>query len=220
MEDTTTITISPSEGRTIMESAEISVSISVRKYIGKTDLKHFFTNEDIQDMIQETSYRASRSFASYDKRKGNLPAWVYRIARNVFNDALDHKMKRRDISCELIVENPESGEEYSLDEVRCTPNGGCCEGWMSLSDDSADKELLYNEFEARLSDLGSGKNERNKKFLKWLEEGYDVSEMSDMDGCSPNAASKRLWGIRNAIRENGAELFAEEFGAFGLKSAC
>jgi RNA polymerase sigma factor (sigma-70 family) len=220
MEDTTTTTISPSEVRAIMESAKLSVGICVRKYIGKTGFKHFFTNEDIQDMIQDTSYRASRSFASYDKRKGNLPAWVYRIARNVFSDALDYKMKRRNISCELIGENSESGEEFSFDEVRCNYNGSYCEAWLSLSADSADKELLYNEFEASLSDLGAGKNERNRQFLKWLEEGYDASDMSDMDGCSPNAASKRLWSIRNAIRENGAELFPEEFGAFGFKSAC
>ncbi len=212
--------ISSSEEMVIISSARKAVEICVRKYADKTGLKHAFTNEDIEDIIGGTTFRACRSFSTFNKSKAKLSTWVNCIAVNTFRDAIAYKMKRRYINCEFIGENPESGKEFSFDEVHRDLQDSCCEGWTSLSEDSADRHILFDDFEAGLSDLGAGKSERNRQFLKWLEDGYSTNEMAAMDGCSPNAASRRLWGIRNAIRENGAEMFPEEFGAFGLKDAC
>ncbi len=220
MSNPTILSISPSEERAIITSARTTIEICVRKYADKTGFRHAFTKEDIDDIVSDTTYRACRSFSTFNKSKAKLSTWVNRIAVNTFRDAIVYKMKRRYINCEFIGENQESGKEFSLGEVHRDLQDSSCESWASLSEDSADRHLLFDEFEAGLSDLGSGKSKRNRQFLKWLEDGYSTNEMAAMDGCSPNAASKRLWGIRNVIREKGAGIFPEEFGTFGLKSAC
>ncbi len=203
MSNPNTIIISKSESEAIYSSARKAVEICARNYADKTGFKHFFTQEDIEDIANDTAYRAYRSFATFDGGKSKLSTWVNRIAVNTFRDALDNKMKRRNISCELIEENSESGEEYNLDEVCRKSQESHCEGWTRMSEDEADKELLRKDFEAYISDSLPGLSERDRKFLEWMKLGYTAREMAAMDGCSTNAASKRMW----AIRQRASEIF-------------
>ncbi len=211
--------IPQSEANAIYSNARTAIEICVRNYADRTGFKHFFTQEDIEDMAHETAYRAYRSFKTFDSNKSKLSTWVNRIAVNTFRDALDSKMKRRYINCELVEEDSNSGEEYSLDEVRCNPQDSHFGGWSRFSEDEADKELLRKDFEANVSDSLPCMSERDKKFLAWMKFGYTASEMSAMDGCSPNAASKRTWAIRQAIRKHASEIFGG-VGLADMKAAC
>ena len=195
--------ITPSEQKNILSSAKTSVEICVSNYADKTGLKHVFTKEDIEDIVCDTVYKACRSFASFDENKAKLSTWVNRIAVNCVRDAIDYKMKRRNISCELIEENSESGEEFGLDEVCLNSQENHFEGWARVSGETADRELLRKDFEAYVSDSLSGMSERDRKFLEWMKFGYTAKEMAAMDGCSTNAASKRMW----AIRQRASEIF-------------
>lgn len=195
--------ITPSEQKNILSSAKTSVEICVSNYADKTGLKHVFTKEDIEDIVCDTVYKACRSFASFDEKKAKLSTWVNRIAVNCVRDAIDYKMKRRNISCELIEENSESGEEFGLDEVCLNSQENHFEGWARVSGETADRELLRKDFEAYVSDSLSGMSERDRKFLEWMKFGYTAKEMAAMDGCSTNAASKRMW----AIRQRASEIF-------------
>ena len=195
--------ITPSEQKNILSSAKTSVEFCVSNYADKTGLKHVFTKEDIEDIVCDTVYKACRSFASFDENKAKLSTWVNRIAVNCVRDAIDYKMKRRNISCELIEENSESGEEFGLDEVCLNSQENHFEGWARVSGETADRELLRKDFEAYVSDSLSGMSERDRKFLEWMKFGYTAKEMAAMDGCSTNAASKRMW----AIRQRASEIF-------------
>ena len=215
MSNPNTIIISRSEADAINSSARTAVEICVRNYADKTGFKHFFTQEDIEDIANETAYRACRSFATFDGGKSKLSTWVNRIAVNTFRDALNSKMKRRYINCELVEEDSNSGEEYSLDEVRCNPQDSYYDGWTRVSEETADRELLRKDFEAYISDSLPGMSERDRKFYEWMKLGYTAKEMSAMDGCSPNAASKKMW----SIRQRASEIFGS-VGLTDLKAAC
>ena len=207
-------TLSPSEQKNILSSAKTSVGICVSRYADKTGFKHVFTTEDIEDIECDTIYKACRSFASFNGNKAKLSTWVNRIATNCVRDAIDYKMKRRNISCELIEENSESGEEFGLDEVCSESQEDHFEGWARVSEDAADKELLRKDFEAHLSNSLSGMSERDRKFFEWMKLGYTAKEMAAMDGCSPNAASKKMW----TIRQRASEIF-EGAGLSDMKAA-
>ena len=209
-----TTLIPRSEANAIYSSARTAVEICARNYADKTGFKHFFTKEDIEDIANETAYRACRSFATFDGGKSKLTTWVNRIAVNTFRDALDNKMKRRYIDCELVEEDSNSGEEYSLDEVRCNLQDSYYDGWTRVSEETADKELLRKDFEAHLSNSLSGMSERDRKFFEWMKLGYTAKEMAAMDGCSPNAASKKMW----TIRQRASEIF-EGAGLSDMKAA-
>ena len=88
-----------------------------------------------------------------------------------------------------------------------------------MSEDEADKDLLRKDFEAHIIDSLPGMSERDRKFLEWMKLGYTAKEMAAMDGCSPNAASKRMWAIRQAIGKHASEIFGG-VGLTGLKAAC
>ncbi len=219
MNYTNILAISPSEEMDIISSARTAVGICVRNYADKTGFKNAFTKEDIEDIIGDTTFRACRSFSTFNKSKAKLSTWVNSIAINTFRNAIDYKMKRRHISCEFVEEDPNSGNEYSLDEVRCNPQDSYFGGWTRVSEETADRELLQKDFEAYVSDSLPDLSERDRKFLEWMKLGYTASEMSAMDGCSPNAASKRMWTIRQAIGKRATEII-EGVRLTDMKAAC
>ena len=63
-------------------------------------------------------------------------------------------------------------------------------------------------------------SDKNQKFFSMLvEEELTPKEMAEREGCTANAASKRIWDIRQALKAAIAET-AREFGLFFGKIAC
>jgi RNA polymerase sigma factor (sigma-70 family) len=66
--------------------------------------------EDLEDLIQDTVYKAVKYWNSFDPSKSLLGTWVSRIARNCWNDAYRKEMRRLDTFEPLVSENKEGDE--------------------------------------------------------------------------------------------------------------
>ena len=211
--------ISDAQQRTIIDNANIAVARFAKSYADKLGFKRLFTKEDIEDIAGNVICKAWRSFASYDPEKAKLSTWVSRIAVNCVIDAVDYKIKHRPISHELFVENTENGEEFNAYEVCDERSGFNPEVRDLLYEHDAESDLASKELEDRFREEQAKLSAKNQRFLIWFEEGYAPKDMAAMEGCTPNAAAKRMFVIRQALKES-LEDIAEDFGISLKKYAC
>ena len=210
--------ITRAQQHTIIDNANIAVARIAKSYTSKNGFNNLFTKEDIEDIACDTIFRACRSFATFNPAKAQLSTWVSRIAANCVIDALDYKIKHSPISCELFKEDPEDGEEISEEEHFDKRKGFNPEVRDMHSEYDAEKELSQKEFETCVKEECSKLSEKNQRFERWLEEGYTPKEMAAMEGCTADAAAKRLWFIRKTLKKPIGEI-AGEFGIYSGKLA-
>ena len=209
---TDSITISVAQQRDIIKYANLAVAKFSKSRVNSIGFSpRFFTKEDLEDIVGNVIYKACRYFPSFDSSKSELINWVWRIAINCVIDAVDYKIKHRPISYSLYAENSESGEEFNMDEVCDERCGFNPEVWDMLSEYDADRDLNQKELFACMNGLCAKLSVKNQRYEKWLEEGTSPKEMAAMDGCTPNAVSKRIWVIRQTLSNPAAEI-AKEFG--------
>lgn len=212
--------LSAAEQRTIISSANIAVSVHANSITAKLPNKYFFTKEDIEDLAGEVIYRACRSFDRFDSEKSSLKTWVSRIALNCVKDALDYRMKRIGLSEPMFSESSKDDDEYNKVETSEFNKGFDTSVWNLVSEYSADKDINRKEFEEEVMGKVGKLSDKNQKFFSMLvEEELTPKEMAEREGCTANAASKRIWDIRQALKAAIAET-AREFGLFSLKIAC
>ena len=211
--------ISAEQQNTIISNANIAVARFAKSYADKLGLKRFFTKEDLEDIAGNTIYKACRSFDCFDPSKAKLSTWVSRIAINCVISAVEYKAKRLPISNALYDENSENGDEFSADEFCDSRKGFNPEVWGLLSEYEADKEINRKEFEYSVRKEVSKLSEKNQRFERMLEEGDAPRDMALAEGCSADAAAKRVWVIRQTLREPLSEI-ADEFGISRRKVAC
>ena len=202
----------------IIDNANIAVARIAKFYTTKKGFIIQFTKEDIEDIACNTIYKAWRSFASFNPAKAQLSTWVSRIAANCFLDAVDYKIKHLPISAEKFEIDPQSGDEINEEEYCDKRKGFNLEVGNMLSEYDAEKELSQKEFETCVKEQCSKLSEKNRRFELWLEEGYTPKEMAAMEGCTADAAAKRLWFIRKTLKKPIGEI-AEEFGIYSGKLA-
>ena len=202
----------------IINNAKIAVTRFAKSYTGRHGLKHFFTKEDLEDIAGNAIYKACRSFECFDPSKAKLSTWVSRIALNCAISAAEYKAKRIPISNELYAENSESGDEFSVDEFCDSRKGFNPEVWDLLSEFEADKEINRKEFEYSVRKEVSKLSEKNQRFEYMLEAGDSPKDMVLSEGCSANAAAKRVWVIRQALQKPLSKI-ADEFGISTKKVA-
>ncbi len=206
------------EQNTIISNAKFAASRFAQAYADKQGMKMFFTKEDIEDIAGNTIYKACRSLDSYNSTKGALSTWVSRIAANCVITAFEYKLKRIPISYALTLEN-EDGEEFDLDET-CDSRKGFNQIMSGLlSESEADRDLNRREFEDSIKAQTRKLSDKNQRFEQWLEEGFTPKDMAAMEGCTANAAGKRIWNIRHALCEPVHKI-AGEFGVPFKKYAC
>ena len=203
--------ISAEQQNTIINNANISVAKFAKSYADKHGLKRFFTKEDIEDIAGNTIYKACRSFDCYDPSRAKLSTWVSRIAANCVISAVEYKAKRLPISNALYVENAENGNEFSVDEFCDKRKGFSTEICGLFSEYEADKEINRKEFDYCFRKEVSKLSEKNQRFERMLEEGYTPKDMALAEGCSANAAAKRVWVIRQTLREPISKLASQRF---------
>lgn len=211
--------ISAAQQQTIISNANIAVSRFAKTYTDKLGLKRFFTKEDLEDIVGNTIYKACRSFNCFNPAKAKLSTWVSRIAVNCVISAFEYKAKRIPISNALFTENKENGDEFSADEFCDGRKGFCPEVWDMLSEYDADKELNQKEFEYLVRKEISKLSEKNQHFEHMLEEGETPKTMAASEGCTPDAAAKRIWVIRQTLKDPISDI-ADEFGFSMRKVAC
>jgi len=206
-----TLPISTAQQQTIINNANIAVARFAKSYADKLGLKRLFTKEDIEDIVGNTLYKACRSFGCYNPAKAKLSTWVSRIAVNCVISAVDYKMKRIPISYDMYVEKSESGDEFGVDEFCDERCGFNADVWDMLSEYEADRQLNEKEFEACVRAQCEKLSEKNQRFERWLEDGMTPKDMAAQEGCTADAAAKRVWVIRQALKEPISEI-ADEFG--------
>ena len=212
--------LSAAEQRAIISTANVAVSVHANSITAKLPNKYFFTKEDIEDLAGEVIYRACRSFDRFDSEKSSLKTWVSRIALNCVKDALDYRMKRIGLSEPMFSESSKDDDEYNNVETADFKKGFDTSVWDLVSEYSADKDINQKEFEEAVMGEVGKLSDKNQKFFSMLfEEELTPKEMAEREGCTSNAAAKRIWDIRHALKAVIAET-AREFGIFSEKIAC
>ena len=212
--------LSAVEQRAIISSANIAVSVHVNSFTAKLPNKYFFTNEDIEDIAGEVIFRACRSYDRFDSDKSSLKTWVSSIALNCVKDALGYRMKRIGLSEPMNSESSKDNDEYNKVETSDPKKGFDTSVWNLVSEYSADKDINQKEFEEEVMGKVDKLSDKNQKFFSMLfEEELAPKEMAEREGCTANAAAKRIWDIRHSLKAAIAET-AREFGLFFGKIAC
>ena len=212
--------LTAAEQRAIISTANVAVSVHVNSFTAKLPNKYFFTKEDIEDLAGEVIYKACRSFDRFDSKKSSLKTWVSRIALNCVKDALDYRMKRIGLSEPMFSESSKDDEEYNKAETSDPKKGFDTSVWDLVSEYSADKDINQKEFEEEVMGKVGTLSDKNQKFFSMLfDEELTPKEMAEREGCTANAAAKRIWDIRQALKAFLSET-AREFGLFFGNIAC
>lgn len=156
---------------------------AVSRHAGKTAEK-YFSRQDLEDIAGDVIYKACRYLDTFDPGRASFSTWVNGIARNCVKDALDHKMKRLPISGSLSARDDEGG-------------------WFSESE--ADRAVDRMEFDRCVWEEVGRLSEKNQRLVHMLYEGYAPKDMAAIEGCTPNAASKRLFEIRKILKKAMAQ---------------
>ena len=213
-------TIAAAEQQKIISSAHVAVSVFVYSYTNKLGNRRFFTKEDIEDIAGDVIYKACRSYDRYDSEKSSLKTWISHIAFNCVKDAIDYRMKRIGLSEPMYSENSKDDDEYNIVDTPDPKKGFNSSVWDLVSEYSADKDINRKEFEEEVMGKVSKLSDKNKKFFSMLvDEKLTPKDMAKREGCTANAAAKRIWDIRHALKTAIAET-AREFGLFFDKIAC
>ena len=212
--------LSAAEQRAIISTANVAVSVHANSITAKLPNKYFFTKEDIEDLAGEVIYRACRSFDRFDSEKSSLKTWVSRIALNCVKDALDYRIKRIGLSEPMFSESSKDDDEYIKVETSEFNKGFDTSVWDLVSEYSADKDISQKEFEETVMGEVGKLSDKNQKFFSMLvDEELTPKEMAEREDCTANAAAKRIWDIRHALKTSIAET-AREFGLFYDKIVC
>lgn len=215
----TTPFISAAQQQSIIDNANYATARFAKYYTEKHGFRNLFTKEDIEDIAGTTICKACRSFGCFNPAKAKLSTWVSTIAANCVKDAIDYKIKHLPLSDELFVENRESGDEFEADEFCDGRKGFNPKVWDLISENDADREVNRKEFESRVREEISKLSEKNQRFERMLEEGDSPKTMALAEGCTADAASKRIWIIRQTLKEP-VSVIADEFGLSNRKLAC
>ena len=120
-------------------------------------------------------------------------------------------MKRIGLSEPMYSENSKD-DEYNIVDTPDPKKGFNSSVWDLVSEYSADKDINRKEFEEEVMGKVSKLSDKNKKFFSMLvDEKLTPKDMAKREGCTANAAAKRIWDIRHALKTAIAET-AREFG--------
>lgn len=198
--------LSAAEQRTLMASVSKAVARFAVVFSSKLG-RDYFSKEDIEDMVQDTLLKAWRSIDGYDPTKGKMSTWVSRIAINCVKDTIDYRVKRIAIS-DSFYNTPLDDYDGGNDEDESVLDS---KGHPHISEDTADALVERHELEQRISREIGKLSDKNRRFASLMMDECAPRHMADIEGCTPNAAAKRVCDIRKALREALADV-AEEFG--------
>lgn len=170
------------EGKIFNEAAETAV----KRYVYR-QFRSFFTKEDIEDLVSDTICKMWKARERYDPERGEFDAWTATIARNVVLTAARSKVRRNGVFSE--VKKGEVVDDQTL------------AGRIGFSDD-ADGQLIADEMEEGFFEVLA--RERERRFLAWMLDGLDATEMARREGITLNNAYVVIHGLRRKLRNSAA----------------
>lgn len=195
---TTTSVVVPDTTRSIkaiMAAAQKSCQILANKG------SRWMSEDDLEDLFQDTVLKAVKYWNSYSPDKSKLGAWVNSIAVNCYKDTLKKEMRRRAVFIPLETTN-EEGDVYIDPAIEASACGceTCCEVESNEALDHI-REAVYSV---------SGKPGDMLRLN--LKEDLSTREMADLTGCSSGVVSTSLSRGRAAVRARLGDDFLREYG--------
>jgi RNA polymerase sigma-70 factor (ECF subfamily) len=105
---------------------------------------------EVTEIVQETFFRAFRSFASWDRERGHFLSWLFRISFNCMNDAF-RKLRREKNARRLIGTEPTAKSAVDQIDLRETVKGALAK----LAKAQRDVVLLYHWFDLPAKDVST-----------------------------------------------------------------
>lgn len=181
---------------------------SVRSYVF-TSFRGFFSNDDLDDIVGETVYKACQSYNRFDPTVAKLTTWIGRIAINTVISTAKAKTRRANISYPIHTINCD-GEYMDLIEILESPDPYT----------ESDRKTDIDDFVRSVNEIKHTLlNDEERGLLSKIEDGYLPRYIARELGITPNAVSVRKNRIRAKLRTPIREL-ALEFDVHNNKLSC
>lgn len=184
------------EQHNLIATANAAVARFAYLFADKLGNRHFFSREDIEDIVGNTIMKVGRSMDAYDPERGAFSTWVGRIAANCVKDAVDYKMKRLPISESMYVKRKKDEEECGADEYIMDS-----EVLNTMCENSADGRTLHSDLKERIGKEVASMSDKRRRIARMMSMGYSAKEIAEAEGCSCNAVYKCVWDIRDLLKK-------------------
>ena len=144
---------------------------------------------DVNDLSQETFYRAMKGITRYDSRRASLKTWVSRIALYYLID-FERREKRRTVWSDAFA-------SLKTEEVEDDTSPLLAAYWGEAYE--ADRELLTEEALGRIEAAFAKLCESRRMVVKLAGEGFKVREIAMITGWNPSKVSVLLHRGRNDL---------------------
>ncbi len=183
----------------ILNTANIAVRVYAPKILAFRRLDHIFNDADLEDIASACAEKACKSYDKYDPAKAKLSTWVTNIAINCVKDEIDRKLRHLDTFRPLATWTDDTLEEADFEDFADSCGGKVPEIREMLSEQEADREIQFKEFQAQLDEARASLGEKDIRFERLMEMELKSGEIAAIVGCTPNAAYKRIHLIRQAM---------------------
>ncbi len=170
---------------------------TVRNYSRKV-LSGLFSNDDLDDIVQDVFIKAWENRDKYDESRGALSTWVGIIAKNAVRDAAAKEKRRRSIfSSNPLVEN--FGDD-DADDDNC--RGGSPMGVVPVSSVETDAEIIASDTERHYRSLARTK--RESRIIDGMINGLDSDELAKAEGIPTKRIYAPVCLLRKRLRDDAA----------------
>ena len=197
---TNSTTIPNDHAVAILESSAIAVRYWAKTLIKRADINIVFETEELEDIAGDCYLKACSSYASYDPAKGKISTWANTIARHLVKDAIDDKIKESKIFLSLPDKGEDESEETDFEDFVDICGSYTPEVLDLSSEYAADREAIEHDFSARFTAACESLSEKDRAVALLLEQGYKTGEIAREIGSTANAAGKRVYSVRAALR--------------------
>ena len=168
---------------------------TVKNYSRKV-LSGLFSNDDLNDIVQDVFVKVWESRDKYDESRGALSTWVGTIAKNaVRDDAAKEKRRRSIFSSNPLVENYGDADD---DKGR----GGSPMGVVPVSSVETDAELIVHDTERHFRSLA--RTMRESRIIDGLVNGLDSDELAKAEGIPTKRIYAPVCLLRKRLRDDAA----------------
>ena len=114
-------------------------------------------------------------------------------------------MKRLGISLSSYSENSDNGDELNYTEVTDKHAGFCPELYSRMCEYNPETLICRKEVKDEIYRQIDMLSEKNQRFARLLLDECQPKTMAKLEGCTANAAAKRIFDIRKVLKAGLSE---------------